>query len=405
MAKIFIYHACDLNGARLKGRVAAETKSAAAAALKEKDLLIMHLEERRDRAWLNEQLQIFSAVSSRDLAVFCRIFATLASAGVSFVQCLEILQNQTQKPRLKNAILTLQKEVKGGANLAQAMKLQADVFPSLMIGMIEAGEASGALEKILAYLANLFSKEHKLREKMKSALTYPACISFLAITLLFFILTFVLPNFKRLFEANKMELPLLTKLLFEASLLCQKHWLELLSALWIMILMLLLLRRLKSVKEKLDRFLLKLPFWGMLLKKAEVARFSYTLGALLKSGLPLLSALEMAGRIVSNTCLAKTLLTAQKSIREGGSLAAPLQETGIFPELAVQMIGIGESCGEMEAMLEKISEFYEADVEEKVYRLSVLVEPFLILFLGVLVGGIVWAVMLPFFDFSLNLGK
>ena len=405
MAKSFVYQARDAKGRRVNGSITAEDEAAAAAHLRKKELFITRLKETRDLKWLKGIIQGWSAISGRDLAIFCRLFATLAGAGISLVNCLGILQHQTEQIRLKRALAEVQKRIKAGEGLSRAMERRKDVFPALMIGMLEAGEAGGGVDRILGHLAKLFAKEHRLQEKLKSALTYPICICALAIAVIFFIVTFVLPNFRRIFAANRLELPPVTRLLLELSAFSQRYCVEIVIAVAVMAVIILLISRLALFKVYRDVFLLGLPFLGSLLRKAETARFSYTLGALLHSGLPLLNALEMARKTVANSCLAEALLAAQKSVRQGGSIALSLAEEKVFPSLAVQMIGVGEECGELEEMLEKISDFYEAEVEESVYRLSVLVEPFLILFLGLVVGGIIWAVVLPLFDFSLNPGR
>ncbi len=401
----FAYQARDAKGKRVCGDVTAEHEAAAAAQLSAKGLFITQLKERRDLKRLKDKIQGWSGISSKDLAIFCRLFATLAGAGIPLIQCLGILQQQTEKIRLKNALAEVQKRIKAGEGLSRALERRSDVFPALMIGMLEAGEAGGGVERILGHLANVFAKEHKLKEKLKSALTYPGCVCVLAIAVIFFIVSFVLPNFRRIFAANKLELPLATRLLLDISAFSQKHCSEIIFAAGVLAAMVLLIIRMSLFKGGLDSLLLKLPFVGCLLRKAETARFSYVLGALLRSGLPLLKALEMARKIVANRCLAEALLVAQKNVRQGGAIALSLAEQKVFPSLAVQMIGVGEECGELEAMLDKISDFYEAEVEESVYRLSVLVEPFLILFLGLIVGGIIWAVVLPLLDFSLNPGR
>lgn len=404
MAKNFFYKARNAEGRRLSGQVVADSQAAAAAFVRDKGWFVTQIKEQQRLCSLNVDLRNFRAVGLKDLAVFCRLFATMAGAGISFVNCLSILQEQSEHPRLKSALADIYKRVREGESLAQSLAAHPGVFPQLMIGMVEAGEAGGVLDRILQRLAALFEKEYKTREKVKSALTYPALVSVLACGVVLFILTFVLPTFTKIFEGSRIELPAVTKFVLAISLFCQMHGTMLLLAAAAFFAMLALALRRPAVREWLDAAALDAPLFGPLLRKVAIARFAHTLGTLTRSGLPILSALEMARRASDNRRMKDVLEQAQTSVKGGANLASPLADSRLFPPMVVQMITIGEEAGELDAMLEKISEFYEEEVDETVRRLSTLIEPLLIVFLGLVIGGIVLSVMLPMFDLTMNIG-
>ncbi len=405
MAKTFSYKARDIQGQRLSGNIVADSQSAVAAFIRDKGWFVTQIKEQQRLRDLNIDLRNFKSVGVKDLAIFCRLFATLSGAGVSFVKCLAVLQEQTEHPRLKQAVNDIYKRVREGETLAKAMRNHSKIFPELMVGMVEAGEAGGVLDVILQRLAILFEKEYKAKEKVKSALVYPLLVTLLGGGLVLFILTFVLPTFVRIFDGSRIELPAITKAVIATSLFCQVHWLATLLLVLSAMPLLAIGSRNQNVRYIMDSLALKAPLFGVLVRNLAIARFTHTLAILMRSGLSILTALEMARQTTDNCYMLQILETAKNNVKQGEMFATALSKQKIFPVMVIQMISVGEEAGEMESMLEKISEFYEAEVDETVRRLSTLIEPMLIIFLGVFIGGIVMSVMLPLFDLTMNLGQ
>ncbi|MEG6584049.1 type II secretion system F family protein [Dendrosporobacter sp. 1207_IL3150] len=398
MAKTFAYKAKDRSGQLLSGTIVAENQAAVATFIREKGYFITQIKEQKSKKSLIASINNLKPVKLKDLAVVCWQFSTMINAGMSLITALNTIIEQTDHPKLKDAFKDVLKKVQEGESLSHAMSDHPKIFPNLMINMIEAGEVGGVLDEVLARLATHYEKQYKMNEKVKSAMTYPAVVLTMAALAVAFILTFVLPTFMKMFEGMKTELPLPTKILILLSNFMQNYWPVLLLLVVAIILGLVYLYKIPKYRGHVDSLSLRLPVFGILIKKIAIARFSRTFGTLLRGGVPIITALEVVKKTTDSIPIVNALTTAQISIREGLGLSTPLGSSNIFTPLVIQMVAVGEETGELDKMLDKIADFYESEVDDSVNRLNSLLEPILIGVLGVIIGAIVISVALPMFD-------
>lgn len=405
MAKQYEYRARDAKGQLFTGVILAEDEAAVAGHVRQKGMYVTCIREAKSSLDINLLLRNMRSITTRDLAIFCRQFSTMLEAGLPILTCLGILCEQTENPRLKDNLQNVYKSVQEGMALGRAMDAQPRIFPEIMIGMVEAGELGGLLDVVMQRLAIHFEKEHRLNEKVKAALIYPLVVMFLAVVVVAFVLTFILPTFVELFASMKVELPFLTRALLALGRFLTKYWLPLLVVIMVGAYGSLVLFRYPGPRMARDRFILHLPVFGPLVRKLAVARFARTLASLLRGGVPLLSALEVVKKTTGNAMIAQILSESQAGIREGEELATRLGASRIFPPMAVQMTAVGEQSGKLDTMLDKVADFYEEDTEDIVNRLSSMLEPFLIAFLGIVIGTIIIAILIPMFDVITNVNK
>ncbi len=344
-------------------------------------------------------------VKDKDLAVFTRQIATMLNAGLPLVQCLEVLASQQPKKQLKKTLTEIRDDLEAGSTLAGALKRHQRVFSALYSAMIEAGEAGGFLDTTLNRLAVYIEKTMALRRKVKGALIYPAVVVTVALAVVIFLLVYVIPTFKSLFEAYGGALPLPTHIVLEVSRLVRTHLLATLAAFGVGVIGLRFAYKTEKGKRIVDGLVLRVPVFGELIRKVSVAKFTRTLGALVASGVPILDGLNITAKTAGNKVVEEAVLLTRSSIAEGKTIADPLRESKVFPPMVVQMISVGERTGALDAMLAKIADFYEAEVEQTVANLTTLLEPLLIVFLGVVVGGIVIAMYLPIFRLVTVVGR
>jgi type IV pilus assembly protein PilC len=338
-----------------------------------------------------------SGVSTKDLAIFTRQFATMISAGLPLVQCLDILAKQSSKPSFGRVIGEVTREVEAGSTLSDGLGKFKDVFDDLFRNMVAAGEAGGVLDEILMRLATYIEKADALKRKIQSAMVYPVVVLTVAMGATTFMLMFIIPTFAKMFTEFGGELPLPTKIVLAMSGFLKYYW-------WVMLLALggglFALNRYYATEaghRVIDQIMLKIPVLGDVLLKGAVARFTRTLGTLIASGVPILSGLEITARTAGNMIIADAIMTARASIREGETVAAPLKQSGVFPPMVVQMISVGEQTGALDEMLTKIAVFYESEVDTAVDTLTSIIEPVMIVLMGGIVGGMVVAMYLPMF--------
>jgi type IV pilus assembly protein PilC len=338
-----------------------------------------------------------SGISTKDLAIFTRQFATMISAGLPLVQCLDILAKQSSKPSFGKVISDVTREVESGSTLSDALGKHRDVFDDLFRNMVAAGEAGGVLDEILMRLATYIEKADALKRKIQSAMVYPAVVLTVALGATAFMLIFIIPTFAKMFTDFGGELPLPTKIVLMASKGLQMFW-------WVILLVIaataVAFQRYYATedgKRVVDATMLKFPVLGDVLLKGAVARFTRTLGTLISSGVPILAGLEITARTAGNKVIAEAIMTARASIREGETVSAPLKTSGVFPPMVVQMISVGEQTGALDEMLTKIAVFYEAEVDTAVDTLTSIIEPCMIVVMGGIVGGMVVAMYLPMF--------
>ena len=402
MAKTYVYTAKDYAGQVQTGSILAENEKAVAIHIREKGYFITKIKEEDSNTSLSSLLDSLKSISLKEISIFCRLFSTMVDAGLPLVSCLNVLIEQTDNKRMKKALQDVYKKVKEGETLSRSLGDHPRIFPELMINMVEAGEVGGVLDDVLGRLAVHFEKEHKMNEKVKSAMTYPMVVSGMAVLAVVFILTFVLPTFVQMFSNMNKELPLLTRILLGISDILRNYGLFVGIAILAGGYGLKVAYQRDDVRKIIDGLTLSIPIVGILSRKIGIARFSRTLSTLLNGGVPIITALEVVQKTIGNRSMMVALDKAQSGIKEGIGLAATLAQSKVFTPMVVQMVSIGEESGALDKMLEKIADFYESDVDDIVSRLSSIIEPVIIGVLGLVIGIIIIAIMVPLFDVITN---
>jgi type IV pilus assembly protein PilC len=338
------------------------------------------------------------SVKTKDIAIFFRQFSVMIDAGLPLVQCLEILAANQENPAFQKTLTGVRTTVEGGATLANAMKLYPKIFDDLTTNMIEAGETGGILDIILQRLAIYIEKAVKLRAAVKSALIYPVSVVSLAFLIVGALLKWVVPIFSNLFIGLGVALPLPTRIVMGLSAFVGQFWWFFIMGIAGLVFGMKQVRKNPKGRYYFDYALLKLPILGQLLRKIAVARFTRTLGTLITSGVPILEGLSITARTSGNAVLEEALMRVRKAIEEGRTIVDPLRESGVFPNMVTQMIGVGEATGAMDAMLQKIADFYEDEVDSATKDMLAMLEPVIIGLLGVMIGGIVISLYMPLFS-------
>jgi type IV pilus assembly protein PilC len=391
----------DRGGRPQGGVLVADNKDAVLAVLRRQQIVPITVKEKGKEIALPK---LRGGVDGKTLAVFTRQFSVMIDAGLPLVQCLQILGEQQDHKTFQRILLQVREDVESGSSLANAMKKHPQAFDDLFVNMVAAGEAGGILDTILQRLATYIEKNARLKAQVKSAMIYPIAVISIAGLVVYVILWKVIPVFGALFASLGADLPLPTRVVVAASKFVGRYW-------WLMIgiiaAAIYALRRYyytEQGKLVIDGLLLKAPILGTVLRKISVARFCRTLGTLLSAGVPVLESLDITARTSGNAVIERAILEVRKQVEEGKSLAEPLKTTNQFPPMVVQMISVGEATGAMDTMLNKIAEFYEDEVDTAVAGMMKLIEPVMILFLGIVVGGIVIAMYLPMFSLISKIG-
>jgi type IV pilus assembly protein PilC len=343
-------------------------------------------------------------VKEKDIIVFCRQFSTMIDAGLPIIQCLDILQAQQENPTLQKMIKAIKESVEGGTTLADSLKRYPQHFDSLFVNMIAAGEAGGILDVILKRLSAYLEKAAKLKRKVKGAMVYPAITISVAVIVVGVLLVFVIPVFQKMFNDAGMPLPGPTMIAVGISefVKAKIHWIIIAAVLFFVA----FTKYYKTEKGRLtvDAMALKMPVIGILIRKVSVAKFTRTMSTMLSSGVAILEALDIVARTAGNKVVENAIYAVRSGIAEGRTMADPLQTSGVFPSMVCQMIAVGESTGALDAMLEKIADFYDEEVDQAVENLTSMIEPMMIVFLGVVVGGLIVAMYLPIFQMAGTMG-
>ena len=339
-------------------------------------------------------------VKERDVILFARQFSTMIDAGLPIIQCLDILYSQQGNSTFKKMLKDIKESVEGGATLAEALKKFPKQFDSLFVNMISAGEAGGILDSILRRLAAYMEKAAKLKSQVKGAMTYPIVTLIIAVVVLAVILVFVIPVFEEMFADFGGELPVATQVVVAMSDMVKSKIIYIIIGLALFIIAFKKFYSTEKGQETVDKLLLKIPVFGDLLRKVAVAKFTRTMGTMLASGVAILEALDIVAKTAGNKTVEKAIYNVRKGIAEGRTMADPLAQSGVFPSMVCQMISVGESTGALDAMLEKIADFYDEEVDQAVENLTALIEPFMLVFLGVTIGGLVVAMYLPIFKMA-----
>jgi type IV pilus assembly protein PilC len=398
----FAYSGRTRGGETVNGERAADTMDAAVAALRREQILVTRITPSKEKAAAGEKAakkgKAGKKANPKNVAVFTRQFSVMIDAGLPLVQCLEILGTQEEDKNFAETILQTRGDVESGASLADAMKKHPKTFDPLFTNMIAAGEAGGILDTILKRLATYIEKNVKLKGQVKSAMIYPVAIIVIAVLVVGVILWKVIPTFAALFSGLGAELPLPTRIVIALSDNLVRFMPFILVGLGAFFWGIKYYYGTAGGRHALDALILKMPILGLIMRKIAVARFCRTLSTLLSSGVPILDGVEITARTSGNAIIEEAILLTRKSIERGETISAPLKETKVFPPMVTQMIAVGETTGALDTMLAKIADFYEEEVDTAVAGLLTLLEPIMIAFLGLAVGGIVIAMYLPIFD-------
>jgi type IV pilus assembly protein PilC len=393
---VFTFRGTNRAGATVSGEQLAASKTELVNTLRRQQINVTKMSEKGKEF----SMPTFGGgVDSKELAVFTRQFSVMIDAGLPLVQCLEILANQQENKVFQKVLTGTRAAVEGGSTLSTSMRQYDKVFDTLYVNLVEAGETGGILDTILQRLSSYIEKNVKLKRAVKSALVYPVAVLSVAASVIILLLWKVVPIFSTLFAGLGVNLPLPTRIVIGLS-----NFVGSIFGLLIFFAVIGCIIALKvwygtpTGRMAIDRILLKLPLMGLLLRKIAVARFTRTLGTLISSGVPILEGLDITARTAGNAVIEKALLQVRKALEAGRNLSEPLNETGVFPGMVTQMIGVGEQTGAMDAMLQKIADFYEDEVDAAVKDLLAAMEPMMIVFLGLVVGGIVISMYLPLFS-------
>ena len=394
---VYKYRGRSKTGSLKKGSIQATNKNAAILQLREQGINPREVEE--SKSLLHKDLQLERSVKNEDFVIFCRQFATLIRAGISIVEATNILARQSTSKPLKRALEEVEEDVRRGTAFSQAVAKHPKVFPDLFINMMRSGEATGNIDETLERLAETFEKQFRIKKKVQSTLTYPAILLIITIGVVFFLLIYIVPTFVQTFDEMGADLPLITVITVKISNWLVNFW-------WLVLALIVgavfgfstLYKNNKRFHYMVHYLMLRLPVFGPLLQKTAISRLMRTLSSLFSSAVPILQAISISERVSGNPVISEVMIKARGSLEKGSTLTEPLQDSWLFPPLVTSMTQIGESTGSLDYMLEKIADFYEAEVDRAVDTLKSLIEPMMILFLAVIVGFIVAAIMLPMFS-------
>ncbi|MFH0948066.1 MAG: type II secretion system F family protein [Elusimicrobiota bacterium] len=404
---LFKYKARTQTGATVHGTIEATDQIVACNKLRGQRVIVLEIAiaQKNPLDALKKYNPFNPRVTAKDLVLFSRQLSTLVSAGVPIVQGLTILTEQIENPAFQKVVNHIADDIKAGISIADAMKKEPDAFSDLYVAMIKAGEVGGILDVILERLSTYLEAADELKGKVKGALMYPSIVAFIACCVTIFLLVVVIPTFQEIFSSFGAELPLPTKILITLSNFL-KHYIIFLI-LGVIGATVGVLKFYKTEKGKfiVDEYSLKVPMFGEMLRKVAVAKFTRTLGTLVKSGVPILQALDTVAQTAGNKIVERAILMAKESIREGEKIATPLKKSGVFPPMVIQMISVGEETGNLDTMLSKIADFYDQEVDVAVKGLTSMIEPIVICVMGVVIGAIVISMFMPMFSLGGLVGK
>lgn len=395
MAK-YKYRVMNSDGEKINGSYEADSKEQVIDYISANGYYPLKVEEVIESK--NIELKFGQKVKLKDLAVFCRQFYTMLNAGVPILTCLEILSEQIENEKLRKATREVQEEVEKGGILSEAMKKHEDVYPNLLVSLVASGEASGNLDSIMLRMATHYEKENKINNKVSSAMVYPMVLSFVAVAAVVFILTYVMPTFMDIFSESGTELPWSTKLLLGMSEGIKNYWFILMIIVISIVMGLRIYLRTDQGKMMSSELKLKLPVIKELNQMIIVSRFTRTLSILISSGLPLISALEMVSQVSGNKVAENALIKVKDKVMIGENLYSSMKETNVFPAMLYSMIKIGEDTGSLDDILNKTADFYDEELENTIQKSVAMIEPILIVVMGLIIGFIVISIMLPMFD-------
>lgn len=395
---LFRYKAVQSDGKEVNEVMTAATLTEVQEKIRDKGLYLVHIREDVEKKSAAEELSFGGKVTAKQISIFCKQFATLLKAGVPVASGLDILYRQTENKKFKSALEDVYTEVQKGTQVSTAIRNHPKVFPSLMVNMVESGEMSGNLDNIMERLAIHYEKDAKINSRIKGAMIYPIALSVISVVVVIFLITVILPTFTGMFTSSGTELPLPTRILLGISDFIKDYWYIVIGA--IVLLVFVINRYLSSTvgRYQFDALKFKLPVVKGSMDKIVTARFTRTLGSLLRSGIPLIDALELAGSVTGNVVIEEKVNYIASEVEKGETLGVALKRTPTFGPMVVSMIQIGEESGSLDQMLDKSADFYEQELEDAIDRLLKLMEPLLIVVMAVVIGFIVISMALPMFD-------
>jgi type IV pilus assembly protein PilC len=401
----YAFRAVDVAGIPSRGEVEADTKMQVTEQLRQRGLIVLDVSEKAEAFKLEDIVNRFRGISARDMAVFSRQFATLIASGMPMLRSLYTLEDQTEDERLKNAIVKLRQDIEAGSSLADAMERQPDIFDPLFRAMVRSGEGSGRLDEVLDRVAYHLEKLDALRRQIRSAMMYPSFVLVLAIVVMLAVVAFIVPIFAGIFEeiasetpGESAQLPFLTRVTMGVSGVVTGYWFLWIPALIGGTIGFFQWKKTDRGRVQWDRFKLKIPWHiGDVVHKVALARWSRTFSGTVASGVPILQSIKITGQTSGNSLLEQSMDDVYESVKGGGSIASPVEKSRLFPAMVGHMVSVGEETGQLEQMLGKIADFYEAEVDAKVKALTSLIEPLMICFVGGVVGFIVISMYLPIF--------
>jgi type IV pilus assembly protein PilC len=399
----FTYRGLTSGGGQVRAEITATDERTAARQLRSQGIVVQNLAVKRgaasgvDLSQLPGLKMIFGGVRGKDVAVFSRQFATMIAAGLPLVQCLQTLSLQMERKRFRDIISRVAGEVEGGSTLAEAMGKFPNVFDELYVNLVHVGETGGVLDSMLARLSTYLEKAQALRHRVQMAIVYPALVMTIAVLVVTFLMVFIIPIFAGFFQSAGVPLPLPTRIVIAASNMLTRFW-YLIILFWAGVVYgIRFWYRTEAGRLMFDRLLLRAPIFGPLVRKIAIARFSRTLSALLGGGVPIIDALRITAKTAGNRVVENAVMAARERVTAGHTLGERLKDSGVFPPMVVQMVIVGEQTGALDNMLAKVADYYEDEVDVAVAGLTSLLEPILIVFLGIVIGGIVIAIYLPIF--------
>ncbi len=404
MAK-YKYLITDKYGKEKRGTMEAGSEEAAMTKLKNDGSVVLELSESMDLSNASWNITIGNPVKKKDITIFCKQFYSILTAGVTVIDGLRMVQDQTENKYLRTALYNVMVSVEKGDSLADAMEAEKKIFPSLLIHMVAAGEATGNLEIAFDRICTQFDKDMKLASMVKSAMIYPIVVLVVAVGVIIVLMTTVIPNFQETFKSMDEELPALTQLVIGVSDFIVNNLVWVLGSIVFLIIFISVGRKTEPGKQLTSRIALKIPMFQNFSVKNAAAKFSMTMSTLIVSGVPLVEALEIVGNVIENRVIRRAIKDCREEVMQGIPMSEPLEASRVFPPMVTHMMKIGEETGTTEQMLDKVAEYYESEVEEATKRLTSAMEPMIIVVLAVIVGGVVGAIMMPMLSIYQNAGK
>jgi type IV pilus assembly protein PilC len=397
---IFIWEGTTKTGEKRSGQTEGPNEEFVIALLKKQEIQVTSIKKKAGFKLDFSSISFGSGVTTRDLVIFTRQFATMINAGLPLVTCLDILGNQADNPTMKKILLQVKSDVEGGSTFADALRKHPKVFDDLFVNLVAAGEIGGILDTIMNRLAAYIEKNDKIVKKVKGAMTYPLAVLVVAILLVIGMLWKVIPMFEKMFKDFGGELPAPTQFVIDLSNAFLNHLFLIMGSLVGFVVVLILFIKSKPGKEIMDRILINSPIFGDIIRKSAVAKFTRTMSTMIASGVPILDGLNIVARAAGNVVVERAIMYTREKISEGKNIAEPMMETKVFPPMVVQMIAVGEATGAMDTMMSKIADFYEDEVDVAVETMTSLLEPIIMVFLAVVAGGLVISMYLPIFSIA-----